>query len=300
MTENKEKKRFNYTVAISTRNAPPSIIRTIDTILNSALITKPREFIVITDGFSDRTIKKELIKRKIRVIENRKPHSLASKFKKIVKIVSSDILVFTQDDILFTPFALFQILKSFKKEENITLISSKVEIIKSRNIFEQALASGMEISNRIGVDWRRGDNYLLASGRCMAFRTSFIKKLPIPDSIVNFDAFLYFLNKKNGGRFKFVEKSVVLIKGASNINDHMSQSSRFQNSSLELQNYFDLEGEYQIPLVKKVKATCIELIKNPIPVITFNAIYIYSRLMKLSFRRSIDPFWKIDISTKKL
>jgi cellulose synthase/poly-beta-1,6-N-acetylglucosamine synthase-like glycosyltransferase len=296
--------KLTFTVAISTRRAPESILITADSIIASI----PRRNIevliyIIADRFEDPVLKNKLIQKGIKLIEVGSDATLPQKFKYLFKRIKTDILIFTQDDIRFAPDTIKKIVKTFKTDKETTLVCTKVESLPARNFFEKVVQVGTRLNYRIGEKWGNRNNYLLCNGRCMGFRTSFCKKYRVPEGVVNLDAYFYFENKRVGGIFKYLRSAVVYNKVPSNFNEHLKQSSRFQNSFLELSRYLGSEKlnyEYNAPFKLIVLALLEELFYNPIESLSYLGIFIITRVLRIGEKKSINPLWSPDLSTKIL
>ncbi|QQS39493.1 hypothetical protein IPM62_02680 [Candidatus Woesebacteria bacterium] len=293
-------KNQSITVAISTRHGAVNLVKTAESIVKSINVDKFR-FIVIADTLpiKDSHLKK-LKALGIEVHEYKKSRSLSAKLKQIVTMTKSGILVFTQDDLLFDKHALAEISKVME-DKSVTEVSSRIVPFPAQTTLEKIIEIGVNGVYKAGKMWNDSDNYLVASGRCMAFKVSTLKKMKIVDGITNLDAYLYFENKRVGGKFKFAKNSIVYNKSPMVVNEHMRQSSRFQYSKDELEKYFgDLTTEYQVPLLIYLAAFASMFISHPIYSGLYLFLFVYTRVSKLNRKKILNPLWKVDSSTKKI
>lgn len=227
-----------------------------------------------------------------------------SQFKKlnqIIKKAKGEIFIFTQDDITFDPQTINEIIKTFNQSRAITMVGSRVLPLKPLSVFESGVAALVKIVDNVGREWNQGDNHLMASGRCLSFRTKLLKNYNIPDNIVTGDAYLYLENKRLGGKFTYANQGIVFIRCPQNFKDQLGPSSRYQYSLQELRKYFnDVEKEYEIPVLILVKYCLLGFIKEPIPTIFYLYIFAVTRLKRKANKEVSNPVWKVDISTKKI
>ncbi len=160
---------------------------------------------------------------------------------------------------------------------------------------------GVRGTHKIGDGWRDGDNFLLSSGRCLAFRTKFIKKFKIPEEVINSDAYLYFENKRNGGKFKSLSDAVVYNKSPQTLDEQLKQSRKFQYSLEELTRYIDIDPskEYAIPKLISIRAYLTELVKHPLATVGYLSLFLYTRTSGKNMYSNAKRFWETDKSTKE-
>jgi len=290
-----------FTVGIATCYGGENLIKTAESIIASKGIGKFR-FIVVADTVP---IKKEILKRfktlGVEVYENKDRGSQAKKFRQIIDKTDTEVLIFTQDDVEFEGYAVLEVLKKFADDRKTTFVVTRVKPLSAKTLLEKIIEIGVQGTYKVGEQWRGGDNYLLANGRCMAFRTKHLKKMNVLEGVANLDAYLYLENKRWGGKFKYARRAIVNNKSPEIMDEHMHQSSRFQNSRQELEKYFrDLEAEYKIPTIVYIKAGFLEFLANPFFTTLYIFLFAYSRLKKQNTKKAIDPLWKADISTKKI
>lgn len=293
-------KKLTLTVGITTCYGSKSILDTVRSIRSSMGIGN-FDFIII----ADRTpiifdIKKELKRLKVRLIENKKEGGQIEKQKQILKMTKTDIVVFTQDDVLFDPYTLSTVLNEFSENPGTTMVSTPYKPVVSSSFFESVLNVGTNVVNNSVGHWNNGDNYLSSIGRLMAFRTNMVKKFRMPNIAIS-DNYYYFENKKMGGIYKYVDNTKVYFKNPQNLNEHMRKSSRFQFSHLEMAHYFgDLSKEYSIPKRTLLRGIIHEFMSNPFYCFLYIFIFIYTRIQKLKPEHVLNPIWEVDLTTKNL
>lgn len=294
------RKQLSLTVGITTCYGDVSILETVKSIRASKGVGK-FDFIIVADRVPiSKEIKRSLKKYDVRLIENKVESGQIEKQKQILALVSSDIVVFTQDDVLLDSNALASVLKRFGQNPKTMMISIPYKPIGSTNFFENIIDVGTNIANRIARYWNDGDNYLSSIGRFMAFRREMLKKFRM-SKIAASDNYYYFENKKMGGKFEYVSDVAVFFKNPQNMREHLRKSSRFQHSQLEMSEYFDdLSIEYSVPKRIILRAVIEEFVWNPFYSLLYILIFAYTRVLKLNPKSALNPVWQVDLSTKKL
>ena len=153
------------------------------------------------------------------------------------------------------------------------------------------------------MNFNNGDNYLACLGRLMAFRTKYLKDMYVEVDSVSLDAYLYFENKRLGGKYVCLWDYPLYFRAPKNILEHLRKSSRFQYSQDELVSYNrfgDLSNEYKLPILAIIKGTFHELLHNPIYLSIYVFIFLYTRLFKRSISKSLIANWEVDESTKDI
>lgn len=225
-----------------------------------------------------------------------------AKIQRLLDMCDGDIFVTTQDDVIFEANTIPEIVKAFEHDPSIMTVSSAIAPLKARSFMEKVMRGVVSIPGRIAIAWNGGDNFLSASGRCISFRTSFMKTFRIPPQMVNGDMFLYLENKRLGGKFYHAYKSVAYIRAPESLKDQLGPSSRFQYSETELKPWFDFDisKEYRIPFHNLVTAFLAEWIRRPITTGLYAGVYFYTRMFPQPVKRASNPLWDMDASTKKL
>lgn len=293
--------KLSLTVGITTCYGDESILQTVKSIRNSQGI-KDFRFIIIADRIPiSEKIKKELKKYKVELIENRVESGQMKKKKQILARTKSDILLFTNDDVLLSKNAIKKMLERFEKHPDTTLISIRNQPVKATSLFEEIISVGTNTAARIAKHWNNGDNFLSVIGRFEAARVPHLKKFRMPIQIATSDAFLYFENKRLGGRYEYIPEASVYFKNPQNMKEHLRKSSRFQFSKLEMSKYFkNLDEEYNVPLFVQLRAIFEQFIKDPIKFTLYIVVLIYTRIMRSKPKDVLDAVWEVDLSTKKI
>lgn len=294
-------KNLSLTVGITTCYGDPSILDTVKSLRPSVGVLHFR-FIIVADRkpFAD-WVKEELRKYDVELIENKVEAGQCPKKKQIIAMTDSDILIFTQDDVLFDRNTISAILKRFEEHQNTKLISIRKQPVAALNLFEDITKVGTRVINRVARSWNDGDNYLATVGRCMAVRTEWARKFTVPDNVVSSDAYFYFENKRLGGGFEYLPEVAVLYRKPQSLIEHYRKSSRFQYQRQEMTKYFgNVKSYYKIPRLLFFHAIISEWLSQPLRTTMYFGIYAYTRLFKQNAQKALNAIWEVDLSTKKI
>lgn len=298
----KSKNHLSLTVGITTCYGGASMLETVKSICASEGIG-PFRFILIADRTPiDPDIMKQLRDMDVEVIWNKKEGSQFKKKKQILKLCDTDLIVFTNDDVLFGKDTLRTVVDEFQKRKDVTLISVYNQPISTNSLAERAISVGTNIVNRIAGSWNNGDNYLSVIGRFEATRTNWIKQyFELHDDVVSSDQYIYFENKKHGGVYRFLPNVSVYFKNPQTLDEQLRKSSRFQHSKMEMSRYFGyISKDYEIPRFIFLKAVVHEFFANPFFFLIYLFIAVYTKLFTIPPNESLNPNWQVDLSTKHI
>lgn len=297
-----KKQSLDLTVGIPTYYGGSGLVKTAKSILSSKGVGKFR-FIVCVDGNPlEKEIEKELKDLGVEVVFSAKRGGQVARIKQMIGLTRTDLLILTQDDIKYEPDTLAKIVKAFEDNPHVTMVSARLYSLPAKTFFESVIEVGVRLTHKAGDNWRSGDNYLLASGRCLAFRTEFVKKLDIPEEVINSDAYFYFENKRKGGKFLALTDAVVYNKSPQTLKEQLKQSRKFQYSLEELNNYIDVNAEEEYQILKSVapRAYLSELARSPLETIAYMAMFLYTRIAGKNMYSNAKRFWETDKSTKEV
>ncbi|MDP2647692.1 MAG: hypothetical protein Q8P35_00390 [Candidatus Yanofskybacteria bacterium] len=297
-----QNKQLTLTVGIPTCYGGNSLVATVKSLRASREVPDFRLVIVADRTPISDSIKKELSELDVELHWNKVEGSQIKKVKQVIATLNTEIFVHTQDDIIFHPNALSEILKAFERDSGVTMVGSRVLPLPPHGSFEAGMASMVRLVDRIGWRWNRGDNRLMASGRCLSYRVSHLRKIDIPEQVINADMFMYLANRKLGGRFYGSPDSVIYIRAPQNFRDQIGPSSRFQFQKDEIAEYLDMEDlrDYTIPTSALVSAVIAEGLVHPLALFWYVGIFIMTRLKRQKGKIVRDPVWEVDQSTKKV
>jgi hypothetical protein len=297
------KKKLTATIIIPTCYGGDSLIATAKSLYDSTNVAEFR-FIIISDRNPIKPMTKKILNAMgVEIYWNRVEGSQPKKLLQARKKVTSDLYIFTQDDIHFEPETLSSIINAFEKNPKLTMAAAGVlPVEKSETLVEKGMASNIRMVYNIARDWKHGKNYLAASGRCLAFRMSLFSQYTIPEILVNADMYFYLENARLGGMFTMLPEARIYIRPPQKLKDQVGPSSRFQYQNEELKKFFpfDYSKEYILPKAAVFKAAITELFTHPVGLLSYGFIFAYTRLKKQSKRVVGNPVWKVDVSTKQI
>lgn len=229
------------------------------------------------------------------------PGSFLKKARKLIANTDSDILILTQDDIVFEKNTIQAIADAFEKYPEVTMLGIRILPLPPETFFERSMTSMVRLVDKICTYWNNGDNYLSSSGRCLAFRTNHLKKMEIPE-VVNGDMYLYLENMRKGGTFMRAENAKVYIRCPQSLKDQYGPSNRYQYSQPEMEKYFnrDLTEIYKVPFHVLLKAVMEELFTHPIDFIEYIGVFVLTRVLRRPAKEVMKTVWDADTSTKNV
>src|SRR3990167_2604010 len=129
----------NYliTVTIPTYYGGFGLVKTARSIISSKRVGKFR-FIVSVDGNPlQRGIKAQLRKLGVEVVENKKRGGQVTRIKQNISLTRSEIVILTQDDVIFDKYAIANILNAFEKNPGVTMVCAKILPTPAKTFFEK-------------------------------------------------------------------------------------------------------------------------------------------------------------------
>ena len=297
-------KKFSVTIGIPTFEANSSIALTLNSIYDQELFHSIYELVLLVDGghISSLTLQK-IVNPKLKIIYVKNRVGQAASINRILKNNTSQLLILTNDDVIWEKNTLEKLIKEFKKSKT-DLISACVRPLPTTNLYEKIIQLGSQIGHSISLSWKRGDNYLACNGRLIALSSRLTKKIILPKKLWNNDAFIFIINHLLGFKYKHVEDAVCYYKSPGTITEYHNQSIKFQNSQKENQAFFksDISSFYKIPTILIFLSLWKIMKKRPICMLLYFIIYLIGKFKSL---REIDKFperdfWETDKSTKIL
>lgn len=291
-----------FTVCIPTYYGGMSLVRAIKSIRCSRDV-EPFRIIVAVDGKPlAADIVRQLRELDVEIVHSKQRGGQVARIKQMVAMVDAELTVLTQDDIIFDPAALNLMIRVLAADPKVSMVGVRVAPLPAVTLFESIVEVGVRLTRRAGRQWRAADNYLLASGRCLAWRTTTIKKFNLPEAVINSDAYMYFENRRQGGAFRYVDEAIVYNRSPLHLSEHVKQAKKFEYSKMELTRYFgeEIAGEYDIPLAIVVRAVLAEARRHPLTMMLYVGLHIYTKWQGNEFIGSQSGFWKTDVSTKRV
>ena len=293
--------KLSVTVCIPTYYGGPALVRAVESIRSSRAAGDFRLLVNVDGNPLASDIEQRLKDLDAEVVFSAERGGQVARINQMVGMLGTDLAVLTQDDVVFEPGALAVIRQAFEADPSLTLAGAWIKPLPARGFFEKILEIGTRISHKTGLLWRGGDNYLLASGRCLALRADMAKKLEAPEKIMNSDAYIYFKNKKLGGKFRHLESAVVYNRSPEFLREHLKQAKKFQLSQREISRVlgFDASREYSLPASFVLKNFLREFFGHPLLTLLYAGVHFYTLFAGGQLYQRAQGFWETDLSTKK-
>ena len=297
------KSKITFTVGLPTYNSTKSIIHTVKSIRNSQGTEENFPILISVDGYTmSQEIENELKKYNVNLIKNPKREGQTVRNSQLMQETKTDILILTQDDVLFEKDTIKKIIERFTTEENLTMLAPKLVPLSAKSHIEHVLHSGVSIAHDVATRWANGDNYLTSVGRCLVFKTEIAQRFEVPENLINSDAYYYFENKRLGGIYRNANDIIVRYRTPQTLQDHLKQVRKFVVSEKELSSILkkDLNEEYKLPTKILISALFKQFVKSPLSTLEYLFISWYARNQSKAFYEEVTHLWETDPSTKKL
>lgn len=293
-------KNPTLTLAIPTCYGGTQLLATAKSIYASAG-SLPFTFLLVADSIPlTKEVKDGLTKLGVKVTENKVSGSQYHKVNQMIDQVETDYLITTQDDVIYDRQFFTELLKVIESNPTATQIQPRIASAPSTTYFQRVLERGISIAYHTSLLWNKGDNYLVANGRCMVFKMSFLRKHRIPKSVVNGDGYRYFANKFGGGKCVLAPLAIVYNNNPFHFKEQLNQNQRFQYSRHELESVFksDLTAEYAIPREHLLSALWSEFCQHPVLTTLYVAMSLYIKTIPIDPKIVARTSWAIAKSTK--
>ncbi|MBP7842387.1 glycosyltransferase family 2 protein [Candidatus Woesebacteria bacterium] len=289
------------TICIPTYYGSESLIDSLSSIRNSKMGSQFRIIVALDGKPLEKSIEKRVLNLNVELIENTDNKGQMARIIQMIDMVDTPYVILTQDDIMFESDTIVNLLKHFQNNKKLSMVGALELPTTPKLLIEKVVAVGIFSARYIGKNWRKSNNYLMASGRCMAFNTQFLKSLELPEKIVNSDSYLYLATKKAGGIFESAQEAIVRNPAPQTVQEHLKQAYRFSISQRENSDFIDSEiaDEFAIPFSLKIKAVLRSFILYPIYTPLYIALTVYSKLFNMKQTYVTTGVWNTDVSTKR-
>lgn len=262
------------------------------------------KIVVVSDGSSDQTVSQaRLVKdSRVEIIDRKKRLGLLKTQNEILKLISQDILVLLDADILpANNFLLEEIIKPIIKDKKVGLVGADTISAEPKTFFEGIIAQSHELKKNIYKKINKGHNIYLCHGRARAFSRRFYSLMKWPDSPQE-DAFSYLFCIQKGFKFVFAPKAKIIFRSPSTFPDHLKQSKRFFQGKKQMEKYFPREfvrKQYKIPNGLLIQTFFNAFLNNPFAVMIYSTIVTFINLTGSKFYRHKTK-WEISSTSKKV
>lgn len=296
--------KISITVAIPSYELNDSLVMALESLYAQSAYEKISSILLVTDGKEiPESVLNKIRNPKLRIIRNLRRLGQTERLNDIFRIVKTDVLILTNDDVFLDKFAISRLL--YKYEETKTDLISGNEIpFNNLKFINRVLNSGYNISRIIQTDWNNGDNYLACNGRLLLMSLRLYKSISIPSTLWNNDVYIYLFTKYKNYKFVFDEEAKCYYISPNSVSEYVNQSVKFQGAIREITGKILLQTEpfWKIPFLLKIRAYLVYFLRSPLFSFAYLITFAYSRMMKHlkinSFSRT--GYWETDKSTKNL
>lgn len=295
-------KKLTLTIGIPTYEGGESLIKTVESVRASQDVDHFRLFVCVDGKPLEPHIEERLLELGTEILKSEVREGQRARIKQMVATASSDILILTQDDIIFSPTTVREFMRVFELHPEITLASGNGQPLPAKTFIERVIHHGLRITNEVTRYWKRGDNYMQCGGKGLAFRLDFLRTLELTEKVMNSDTNFYFLNQKRGGHFIFVRKAIYYFRSPQNLKEHLRQSRKSQEAPKEVKTYLDMELEtiQPFPWGWVILMTLKNLMHFPLLTAAYTVIFLYTHVAGRNTYTQPKAFWETDASTKKI
>ncbi|MDP3941681.1 MAG: glycosyltransferase, partial [bacterium] len=227
----------SLTIGIPTYEAKLSLVKALHSIYRQKYFDYVKKILLVVDGNSiEKSILKSIRNEKLEIVYKKKRAGQSTRINDIFSLADTDYLFLTNDDVVLEDNCLKSIFASISNS-NKGLFSCNVRPVKNKSFFQKVIRVGFVINYEIAQSWNKGDNYLTCNGRGVVLAKKLYKKIVVPTTIWNNDAFLFFANRMNGYSSATIPDAIVRYMLPSSIHEHIKQSSKFLHSFHENKQY---------------------------------------------------------------
>lgn len=280
------KSKITITVGIPAYNEEKSILPLIQSVLSQKqkgyLLEK---ILVVSDGATDNTVKKarEISDPRITIINGTKNMGRVYRRNQIMKLTTSDVLVFLDGDcVLENEMSLSELLTPLRNEKTISLVGGNPFSVGINSFLVKSFSIPQTIYTRARYQIRHGNNIFGCMGGMLALRKNLYSTITIPSDVMADDAYIYFSNIENGYKFANAKRARILHKFPTSLSIHISRNRRHNKSSFELNKYFNekiIAREFNMPRRIIVEETVKEFLSFPIQTVFIFSVNSYARFL---------------------
>jgi hypothetical protein len=291
------------TVAITVRVPNISLLKTVESI-RATTLDPGTPIIVYADNFSSgHEFEKKLESLNVQALSNEGPGTQFLKYQKMIKMCETELIFLTQDDLVFEKLSFERTIELFRNDPEITCAFMEVLPMQATGFLESVFSVGARIANSVARSWNNGDNYLAANGRCICFRTEFIKQVTLPEKVLNSDGFFYFLNESLSGKMVLAKGAIVYNRSPKKYSEHLNQTGRYRTSRMELEKFFfdkiqNFYERYNIPKKYLLIGLLKSFVSHPLETCVYLGVSFIDAMKTRNIEQFLSPTWAADESTK--
>ncbi len=295
------------TVALSAYNEEKNILNFLKSVLkqneNNFRIDK---IVVYSDGSDDKTeeVIESLKSKRIFVVSDKDRLGKSSRLNQIYQSLSSDFLVQSDADVIFShPNVIENLIKPLIDDNSVGMCGGNPCPTEGKTFIERAVNCTFSAYLDLRKTVRGGNNVFSVDGRLLAFRKSLVKKIKVPSTMIANDRYTYFCCLREKFTYKFVESAVVLFKSPNNLTDQIRQNTRFLAAKIRMTNFFPealVKKEQSIPFNKLLITYSKQFFTHPIMCLFIFFVNRYCQIAAIFKERKMTAKWSIAVSTKIL
>jgi glycosyltransferase involved in cell wall biosynthesis len=296
-------KKISVTVGIPAYNEEANIGHLLEDVLkqrgkNFIL----REVIVSSDGSDDDTVKivKGMEDKRIVLLDNKNRKGVATRQNQIMSGANGQALLLLNADVLLGKRFIERMVGGLIAR-GADLISSALEPMPPRNMFEKMLCGSVCLKNRIFEGVSGGENVYTCHGAARMMSSRLYKKLKFKDSVGE-DAYSYLFTKRRGYAYAYVKEAVCYYRVPDNFLDHKKQSLRFGESKQKFVRCFGedfVRREYKISLLVMLRSIVGSFVERPVTTVSYLLIVAAVKIRSV-FGEEVKDIWEISKSSKIL
>lgn len=216
-----------------------------------------------------------------------------------MRMCNADVLVSFDGDVLLpNPNVLSRLIAPIAAGADI--VAGGLVAAPPRSFLEKALASGLNLRNRVSAEYRNGDNVYTCHGPIRAFSRKAYEIYPCGDGSAE-DAYSYLWAKTHALKYVFAENAEAEIQLPTTLRDQRLQSARFQLNQCELCHNFSealVRAEFRLPPALCIKGLLQLLRSEPLHTLAYMGLLLMTILTtpKIGSRSNT---WEIATSTKR-
>lgn len=300
-------KKVSVTVGIPAYNEEGNI----ENLLNSLLSQRKtryllNEIVVYSDGSTDRTVERvrKMQKKaaKIRLVEGRKRRGKFYRVNQMFRNCDSELLVILDADIgLVGKGFIDSLVKVFKTDEGAMMVAADQKLLRPKNFVGRMIYGSYFLWDQIRLSVPKQDHVQNFYGAATAFRSSFAKKIQIPERISEERLYLYLTARRVEG-FRYCREAKIVYWPVTTFGDFGKLARRsFGAGGEEINKEFGFQAGRYYKIGWRYKLGGVAKAFYYEPVYTFLGLWLSLFMSKLRPVKRIrfSPIWEITESSKK-
>lgn len=231
----------SVTIAISALNEEITISRWLNSVVRQKQIDfKIEKIIIHSDGSTDNTVNiiKSFNDNRIIVHDHKKRMGKSYRLNQIYRELDTDFLIQSDADVVFAhENVVSEMIKQFK-DPQVAMVGGNILPMPPETFTERAVMGTVNAYRLIRTEYKSGNNRYSATGAIIAYKNSFCKSLKIPSDMIGNDVFTYFECIRNGFKYMFAPKAIVMYRLPQNIKDQLKQNSRNKAADIRHKRFF--------------------------------------------------------------